>query len=59
MPKISRGGSDTLTLGDTLSCEPGIHIPGLGGARIENLIPIGDQITEKLTQCPLDLPMEF
>ncbi|MEE3233504.1 MAG: hypothetical protein VX294_05000 [Candidatus Latescibacterota bacterium] len=42
-----------------MSCEPGIHLPGLGGARIENLIPIGDQITEKLTQCPLDLPMEF
>jgi Xaa-Pro aminopeptidase len=58
-PKISRGGSDILEVGDTLSCEPGIYIPGLGGARIENMIHIGDQVTEELTQSSLDLPMGF
>jgi len=59
IPKISRGKSDTLKIGDALSCEPGLYIPGIGGARVENMIYIGNEVTEELTQCPFDLPMDF
>ena len=59
IPKISQDRSDTLKVGDALSCEPGLYIPGIGGARVENMIYVGNEITEELTQCPLDLPMNF
>lgn len=59
IPKISQDRSDTLKAGDALSCEPGLYIPGIGGARVENMIYVGNGITEELTQCPLDLPMNF
>jgi Xaa-Pro aminopeptidase len=57
LPVISGSESDILAEGDVLSFEPGIYVPGLGGARIENMIHIGNRRIEELTQCPLNLPM--
>ena len=42
---------------DALSCEPGLYIPGLGGARVENMIYVGEDGPEELTRCPLHLCM--
>jgi Xaa-Pro aminopeptidase len=59
LPRIARGVDDALRLGDALSCEPGLYIPGIGGARVENMLYIGDSGLETLTRCPLELPMGF
>ena len=50
---------ETLQAGDALSCEPGLYIPGIGGARVENMIYVTEDGVEELTKCPLDLPMGF
>ena len=56
-PRIAADGADVLQVGDALSCEPGLYIPGLGGARVENMIYVGEDGPEELTRCPLDLRM--
>ena len=56
-PRIAADGADVLQVGDALSCEPGLYIPGLGGARVENMIYVGEDGPEELTRCPLDLCM--
>jgi Xaa-Pro aminopeptidase len=43
-----------LHASDTLSCEPSVYIPGLGGARFENMFLIGEQEAEELTQSLVD-----
>jgi Xaa-Pro aminopeptidase len=53
-PRIAADGADVLQVGDALSCEPGLYIPGLGGARVENMIHVGEDGPEELTRCPLD-----
>ncbi|MFT5090207.1 MAG: Xaa-Pro aminopeptidase [Candidatus Latescibacterota bacterium] len=58
-PRIGSEVADVLAEGDALSCEPGIYVPGVGGARVENMIYIGAEGAEELTQCALDLPMGF
>jgi Xaa-Pro aminopeptidase len=56
-PRIAADSADILQIGDALSCEPGLYIPGLGGARVENMIYVGEDGPEELTKSPLDLPM--
>jgi Xaa-Pro aminopeptidase len=58
-PRIASDDADVLQVGDALSCEPGAYIPGLGGARVENMIYVGEDGPEELTKSPLDLPMEI
>ena len=57
MPRIGQGTEDVLQEGDALSCEPGLYIPGIGGARVENMIYITGSGMEELTKCPLDPAM--
>ena len=54
LPRISATSDDVLQVGDTLSCEPGVYIPGLGGARFENMLYLGPDGVEELTQSPVD-----
>lgn len=56
-PRIAADGADILQVGDALSCEPGVYIPGVGGARVENMIYVDEDGPEELTKSPLDLPM--
>ena len=56
-PRIAADGADVLQVGDALSCEPGLYIPGLGGARVDNMIYVGEDGPEELTRCPLHLCM--
>lgn len=58
-PRIGSEVADVLAEGDALSCEPGIYVPGVGGARVENMIYVGADGAEELTRCALDLPMGF
>lgn len=54
LPRVADGSEDILQAGDTLSCEPGVYIPGVGGARFENMLYIDDQGAHELTQSPVD-----
>jgi Xaa-Pro aminopeptidase len=54
LPRIAPGADFTLQEGDALSCEPGVYIPGLGGARFENMLLITASGAEELTRSPAD-----
>lgn len=54
LPRIAEGSEDVLQIGDALSCEPGCYIPGIGGARFENMLLLTEDGIEELTQSPVD-----
>ncbi len=54
LPRVALDSEDVLQVGDTFSCEPGVYIPGLGGARFENMLYLGENGIEELTQSPVD-----
>jgi Xaa-Pro aminopeptidase len=56
-PWVGKGSTDVLREGDALSCEPGLYIPGLGGARVESMVYVSKDGPEVLNQCPLEPPM--
>jgi Xaa-Pro aminopeptidase len=41
-PTLSPRGTDPLQSGMTVTVEPGIYLPGIGGVRIEDLVMITD-----------------
>lgn len=54
LPRVAQGSEDVLQAGDALSCEPGVYVPGIGGARFENMLLITDTGVEELTRSPID-----
>jgi Xaa-Pro aminopeptidase len=54
LPRCARGVSYTLQAGDALSCEPGCYVPGMGGARVEDMIYVSENGPESLTKTPID-----
>lgn len=40
-PAVARGAAATLVAGTTLTIEPGVYLPGLGGVRIEDTLVVG------------------
>jgi Xaa-Pro aminopeptidase len=54
IPRIAEGSEDVLQVGDALSCEPGVYIPGIGGARFENMLLLTENGIEALTKSPVD-----
>ncbi|MEE3264001.1 MAG: Xaa-Pro peptidase family protein [Candidatus Latescibacterota bacterium] len=54
VPRVAADHAEILHVGDALSCEPGCYIPGLGGARVENMIYVGDSGPVELTKTPID-----
>ncbi len=58
-PGINRESADVLQVGDALSCEPGVYVPGIGGARVENMIYVSAAGPEELTKCPIVPPLGF
>jgi Xaa-Pro aminopeptidase len=54
LPRIAEGSEDVLQVGDALSCEPGLYIPGIGGARFENMLLLTENGIEELTKSPVD-----
>jgi Xaa-Pro aminopeptidase len=55
LPRLSRESTDTLEVGQVITIEPGIYLPGLGGVRIEDLAVVGEQGVELLTSFPKEL----
>jgi Xaa-Pro aminopeptidase len=54
-PRLSVESTDTLEVGNVITIEPGIYLPGVGGVRIEDLAVVRDDGVELLTSFPKDL----
>ena len=54
-PRLSAESSDTLEVGNVITIEPGIYLPGTGGVRIEDLAVVRENGVELLTRFPKDL----
>ncbi|HEY0417325.1 MAG TPA: Xaa-Pro peptidase family protein [Gaiellaceae bacterium] len=54
-PRLSLESSDTLAAGHSVTVEPGIYLPGLGGVRIEDLAIVRDDGLQILTSFPKEL----
>src|SRR5262249_2663848 len=56
-PRLSTESSDTLEVGNVITIEPGIYLPGVGGVRIEDLAVVRDYGVEILTTFPKELTL--
>ena len=54
-PTLSTLSTDTLVVGNVVTVEPGIYLPGLGGVRIEDLAVVREGGPEVLTHLPKEL----
>ena len=54
-PRLSPVCHEVLEAGTTMTVEPGIYVPGLGGVRIENTCVIGETSSETLVYAPKEL----
>ena len=55
LPRLSRDSTDVLEVGQVITLEPGIYLPGLGGVRIEDLALVVADGVELLTAFPKEL----
>src|SRR5262245_51340577 len=56
-PRLSTESSDTLEVGNVITIEPGIYLPGVGGVRIEDLAVVREHGVEVLTSFPKELTL--
>jgi Xaa-Pro aminopeptidase len=54
-PTLRPESDDILAVGNVVSVEPGLYLPGTGGCRIEDLVAVTDGGCEVLTQFTKDL----
>lgn len=57
-PRLSRtAGDEPLRVGNVVTVEPGVYLPGRLGVRIEDLALVGDDGSERLTRLPKALTL--
>ena len=54
-PTLRPESTDVLAVGNIVTVEPGIYLPGVGGCRIEDLVVVGEDGCEILTSFTKDL----
>ena len=54
-PRVATAAAGTLLVGDVVTVEPGVYLPGIGGVRIEDTLVVGSTGAEALTLTPKDL----
>jgi Xaa-Pro aminopeptidase len=54
-PRVAATGRDTLLVGDVVTVEPGVYLPGIGGVRIEDTVVVAATGFEPLTLTSKDL----
>ena len=52
LPRVASGSSAVLEPGNVLTVEPGVYLPGLGGARVEDLLVVTSDGCRPLTCHP-------
>ena len=55
LPHLGALGLQPFVSGDVVAIEPGLYRPGFGGVRVEDLVRIGEEGPEVLTDFPHDL----
>lgn len=54
-PRVASTARDTLLVGDVVTVEPGVYLPGIGGVRIEDTVVVTASGADPLTLTPKDL----
>ena len=52
LPRVASGSTAVLAPGNVLTVEPGVYFPGVGGARVEDLLVVTDDGCRPLTLSP-------
>ncbi len=54
-PRVAASARDTLERGSVVTVEPGVYLPGVGGARIEDTVVVTRDGSDPLTAFPKEL----